>query len=186
MDAATASAFTNFTSESAPAKVTGTQTTAVKITTNAGSISCNGGAFNGESSATSTTILQTSISYSGCTFLGVFGIVINPNGCNFVYHASGTLDISCPVGAAITFSAVGCTTTIFPQTGLGTVSYENQGTGPTREVRVTQNISKVTTHTSTGCPGGGTVHSTTTTITGGTVVRTGENSKGTHIGLLTS
>ena len=183
--ASSASAFTLFTSpEATPITVTGTQTETAKFTTSAGTISCTSGNFNGSGVASSAT-QETSISYGGCTFLGVFGVTVNPNGCTYVFKAAGTADVKCPEGKSITFSAVGCTVTVGAQTGLTSITYANAGAGATREVTVSPNVNNIKYHTGTGCPGG-TVNGTTGTYTGGKASVTGENAKAEHKAVLVS
>jgi hypothetical protein len=183
MGAASASALT-FTSESAPITVTGKQTETAKFTTSAGTISCTGGTFNGTQATTSATTQTTSIAYSGCTFLGVFGVVVNTTGCNYVFKSAGTVDVECAAGKAITFSAVGCTVTVGAQTGLSKVSYSTTGTTTTREIVVSPAVTNIKYHTGTGCPGG-TVNGTTGTYENGKSTVTGE-SGAKHVGVFTS
>ncbi len=64
-------------------------------------------------------------SFSGCLLVGVSASV-SANGCSYVFHAgggtSGTLDIACPEGKAITVSAGNCAMAIPAQTGLSAVA----------------------------------------------------------------
>jgi hypothetical protein len=183
--AGSASALT-FTSESAPVNITGAQTTTSTLTTSAGSISCKKAAFSGTQAVTSSTSQKVSVAYSECTFLGVFGVALNMNGCEYVLKSSGTADIICPAGKAITFSAVGCVITIWPQTGVNVIFYSTIGSGTTREVTLEPAITGMKYHTSAGCPGG-TVNGTNATLKGGDVTITATSeATGKHVGIFTS
>jgi len=183
--AASSAQAVEFHAEEAPVTITGEQEEAHKFTSRAGTISCNKATFHGETEAVTTSTLTISPAYSGCTFLGVVGVPVNMGGCDYVFHASGIVDVA---GAEcntkpITFSAAGCTVTIKSQTGLSKVVYTNLGEGTERDVTVTPEVTGIT-YTQTGilCPNGQGTFSDGTYGPGATTVK-GENPLGEQIGV---
>jgi Na+-transporting methylmalonyl-CoA/oxaloacetate decarboxylase gamma subunit len=119
-----------------------------------GNAECNGVLPTGKLSAASSQLgLQWTYGLP-CVFAG-FGSPIMQNGCEIVLHVSnagppyvGSTDIVCPAGKGIVFtaSAAGvtkCTATIFGQTGLEGISFENLGTGSGRSIEATLNLSGI-------------------------------------------
>jgi hypothetical protein len=171
--ASSASAITQFNSESETTSFSGKQTGTAKFTTDPGSIECTGGTFRGMITKTVQTNVETSestatsgpevgkkgIEYSGCTFLGFVGVTVNNNGCQYNFHTNGTVDIingggSCST-EGITFNGGGCKVHVKPQTGLSGVTYTNGGSGTTRTITVQPNPVKEITYTAEGCITGG-------------------------------
>lgn len=188
----------SFTAEKAPVTYTGNQSEANVFTTTVGTVKCTVTTFKGTVNSTSTTTASVTPTYSGCTAFG-FPADIEVNGCEYLLHVgaatTGTVDVVCPVGKEITVVATTSATNPTPkcivhikaQSGLGTVTYSNVGTGTTREVLVSVNVSGIHyTHTPGSglgaCPTEGT--STTGTYTGSVLV-TGE-SGATHVGIFLS
>ena len=182
---ASASAFTNFNAETVPVKIKGTQTETAKFTTSAGTISCTNGTFEGEQTVTPSPTVTTSLSYSGCTFLGFIGVTVKPNECKYTFHASGTADVVCPTGKSIEFEAAGCNVKVGSQTGLTSIGYANAGTGSGRTVTVSPNVTNITYTTNSSCPGGAGTKSTGKYENGKTTVK-GTNSKGGADGVFVS
>jgi hypothetical protein len=143
-----------FHAASAPVTITGNQEEAHKFTANAGTISCNTATFHGEQAETTSPTLTISAAYSNCTFLGVVGVPVNMNGCDYVFHASGTVDVVCPTGSKITFEALSCQVSIGSQSGLSKVIYTNLGAEGSKDVTVTPEVSGITYTQSALCPGG--------------------------------
>lgn len=144
-----------FHAEEAPVFVTGEQEESSSFTSHAGTITCKKGHFEGSSETATTETLTITPSYSECTFLGVVGVAVNMNGCDYLFNANGHVSVSgtnC-AAAPISFSALGCTVTIGPQT-LTEAVYTNKGEGTTRDVTVTPNVAGITHTTSALCPGG--------------------------------
>lgn len=87
-----------------------------------GKLDCGTG-LKGEQSADSESVTLTPI-FEGCSLAGL-NATVSVNGCSYVIHAgegtSGTLDIACPSGKAITVSAGNCAMSIPAQTGLSQV-----------------------------------------------------------------
>jgi len=101
---------------------------------------------------TVTSILTTSVTYTGPCVFGGQTAVVNMNECNYRFHASGQVDIVCPEGKFITFNvpATGCDVDVPGQAGLGTVSYTNIANGDVTLSPVVKNIEY--TVTGAGCP----------------------------------
>jgi hypothetical protein len=180
-----------FHAESAPALVRGSATEGMKLTTTAGSAGCTAESYLGKMELSNQSTLAMGAEYSGCTAFG-FGATWAMNECEYVLHAGGgTVDIACPAGHEITITATSFGTTkcivhVPPQTGLGAITYDNEGTGSTRDFKVTFNVTGIRyTHTAgTGigaCTPGG---SGTTGTLQGTVTTTGSTLNGAfHIGI---
>lgn len=78
--------------------------------------------------------------YSGCK-LGAETATVTMNGCDYVFHfTTGKTDLVCPAGKVVeihryssaanhTAGTSNCTTTVFPENGLGTVTYTNTPAG---------------------------------------------------------
>lgn len=82
-----------------------------------------------------SSILEAEVTFSKCQ-AGLGTVSVNTTGCKFKYHLeegsvddfTGSLDLVCPVGAAVDIEipAIGCTMTIPPQTGLKKVHFHNE------------------------------------------------------------
>jgi len=144
-----------FHAASAPVTITGEQEEPHVFTANAGAISCNNANFHGEQEVTTSETLTITATYGNCTFLGVFGVPVKMNGCDYVFHAVGTADVVCPSGSVITFEASGCKVSIGSQSGLSEIVYTNLGEEGSKDVTVKPNVTGIT-YTQTGllCPGG--------------------------------
>jgi hypothetical protein len=178
-----------FKSASAPVTVTGSGTEATTFTTTAGTVNCKQESYTGTASSTSQATLTVTPSYSECSGFG-FSATIDMNSCDYLFHASGTVDIVCPAGNEITVTATSfgttkCVVHVPPQTGLGTITFDNEGTGETRDVKVTANVTGIHySHTAgTGFGACGTGTGTAGKLEG-TVTTTGETDPGTtHVGI---
>jgi hypothetical protein len=179
--AATSAQAVEFHAAAAPATITGEQEEAHKFTFNWGTLSCNTATFHGEQVALTAETLTISGQYSNCTFLGVTGVPFPMHGCDFVFHAGGTLDIVCPQGEAWTFEASGCKMSIGSQSGLSEVVFTNLGEEGSKDVTLTPNVSGIT-YTQTGilCPGGQGTFSNGQYGPGATTV-VGEDEIGEHV-----
>jgi hypothetical protein len=156
--AASAAQAVEFHAESAPAIIEGVQEAGhpSEFETSAGTISCSGATFTGTSATTTTPTLNINFSYTGCTFLNVLNVPVEPRGCHYVFHASGTVDVAGTNCAAepIRFSALTCVVTVPPQENLEKVTFTNQGTGSERDVTVTPEVTGIRYNTSAGCSNG--------------------------------
>jgi hypothetical protein len=130
---------------------------------------------------------HTTPTYFGCeNFLGA-ATSFSTNGCGYWYNLAkgstkGTTDIECPAGKSMEIKVGSiCTYTIGTQTGLGSVSFSNVGSGSTREIALSTNVTGLTSTRTTNdffCPAAG----STGTFTGN-LTMTGESAGGNHIGI---
>ncbi len=151
-------------SESAPVTLTGQQHAGGSSVfgTTAGSFKCTEGSYTGELSGTASIEFEmTSVAYGGCTAFGLYTGTIETNGCHYRFTVTkinegkreGRFDLSCPAETEITATATQagvpkCTIHVPPQTGLGTVTYTNIGSGTTREITLDVKLTGIKyTHT---------------------------------------
>jgi hypothetical protein len=206
--ASAAQAAPAFHVETAPATITGEQTTAQEFGTNSGVVTCSGATFHGTSTVTETTTQEVTPTYTGCKAFGFLSSTVEPNGCGYLFHlvAGGvspypaTVDVVCPSGKAITVKSVftNCVITVGAQTGLEGVTFTNTGTKTTRDLDVSLtltnevingkevNNAKITyTQTGSNCAGGeGTF--TNGSMKGGATVKADNTSTGLQQGLFIS
>jgi hypothetical protein len=98
-----------------------------------------------ENAQTMETLTVKNIIYSECNFLGAPSSIIKMNGCDYLLHSNGELDIRCPEGKQMELESTetGCQFRIGAQRGLSKVSYSTIGTAPNREVTVSTNIAGI-------------------------------------------
>jgi hypothetical protein len=176
--AASAANAATFTSPSGAATITtkpdGTGKTAHQVLDiGGGTITCNTlHAHTSIGGTSATSILTSSIAYSGnCNYVGQAS-TININGCNYRFNASGTVDIVCPGGNEITYSVPSpvCDVTIPAQTGLSSVTYHSISS---TEVTIESHLTGIAyTATGAGCPETG--HFTNGNFTTGNFIITAE------------
>jgi hypothetical protein len=137
-----------FGAEAFPVTLTGDQTTQPVFTTAAGSIRCNT-TLHGQATA-ETSEIHLGLQLEGCLIFGYAGSV-KTNLCEYVLIVAnsgppytGTLTLSCAyAGEALEFTIPGVCTQKFPAQTLGTVTYENAGSGSSRKVNVSVSGSAV-------------------------------------------
>jgi hypothetical protein len=109
------------------------------------SFTCN--ELRGEGTSVPTTTSEVTleaIKYETCKVNGTPGVVVDMNGCDYLFKAAGTVTIKCPEGKKIEVTVPGgCTFSIAAQGPLSTIGYTTIGTSPTREVTVTANVSPI-------------------------------------------
>lgn len=129
---------------------------------------------------TSETMTLESIVYSECNFAGGPS-TLKMNGCNYLFHSNGEVDIKCPEGQAMVLeiTETGCRVTIGSQNGLGKVSYKTIGTPPSREVTVSTNMTGIAGSVNANCAGLGFAQGALSgDYTTGNTILTGETSGG--------
>lgn len=94
-----------------PQTLSGSQTTVEVFTTDSGTITCKKATLSGTTSAKTSTTVTLTPSWGECTAFGFINIPIHVNGCAYVYHSTGTIDLECPLGKKIEWTAPFCTTT---------------------------------------------------------------------------
>jgi hypothetical protein len=133
------STHTWFTTQFAPAKVSGNRTSGrfgFDLGSN-GSVSCSSYTSSGELTTLSATSLVMKPTYGECLLIGQEA-TLSPGGCSYTYHPNGTVDIgggtcaSNPITAKLNGGE--CTITIGPQAGLAGLGVTEEGWGPLRTV----------------------------------------------------
>src|ERR1700755_738377 len=167
-----------------------------KFKVDGGTVECETATYTGTATSGATTI-TVSPTYGGCKFTGL-ATTIDTTGCSYVFHVpataggtTGTVDVSCTAGNEITATVLPgatprCIIHITTQSGLGTVTYKNIGSGTTAEVTVSVNISsiKYSQTAGTGVGACATADSTTNGVYEGAATVTGETDGGsTHVGI---
>ncbi|HEU5253084.1 MAG TPA: hypothetical protein VFU16_07155 [Solirubrobacterales bacterium] len=165
-----------FRAQQYPATITGTQGATQKLVLNGTTIKCNNPTGTATASAASST-LALSPSYSGCTLGGLNANFVS-NGCQLIYTSisesaplTGTLGVSCEAGAAIEIKQGTCVVSIPTQSGVGGVEFTNAGTGSTRTITATYNITALSYSGGSGCPASLKGSYSNGTLTGGTVFK---------------
>jgi hypothetical protein len=149
--AASAASAVEFHSEKTSTALSGSQVNVNKFTTDSGEITCAKATFSGTTSAVNTTEPTQTVtpSYSEChlIFIFTFNVTVDMNGCAYVLHANGEVDIECPTvegkQKVIEVTAPSCTVTVPAQTGLKGVTYTNEGKGTGRTVTVNSNVTGI-------------------------------------------
>lgn len=151
--ASAASANLEFTAETYPVTVLGTQTSSQTFKVESGTVVCKKAMFTGSASGASET-LKVTPEYTECEFellgVGIQKATVAFNGCEYKLHSGGTVDVECPSGKEITVKAVTCEVKVKSQTGLGGVAYTNI-TGPPMAVEVTSATETISYEEATGC-----------------------------------
>jgi len=154
-----------FKSEAANPSIRATQSEGAEFTAAGATITCTEGLFEGMAAGTEQPeLLVDKIKYGKCKFL-FFNTTVETHKCGYNFHAGeggvGTVDIvangnkEC-TEKGITFSAAGCTVSVFPQNGLSEVKYANNGkAGNAREVIVTPNVKNIVYDAAGLCPENG-------------------------------
>ncbi|HEY8810064.1 MAG TPA: hypothetical protein VIM28_08580 [Solirubrobacterales bacterium] len=101
--------------------------------------------------ATSTVTMAPT--YSGCA-IGTKPVTTTLNGCEFLFHGSGAVDLTCPAGQSLIIHLyasaaehklgnVLCEYTVGPQAGLKEITFTNTTTISPDDVDITFNIKKI-------------------------------------------
>ena len=152
--AASASAFTATKGATITAKDTGK----IKFTVTGQEVTCEEATFTGTAPEASFTSITVSAVYNSCK-TAITNATVTGFGageCDFVLYANGTADLACAAGKDVTVDAATCVVHIPGQTGLGTLTYTNNG----GTVNIHINVTKITgTHTDGFlCPFGSSGH----------------------------
>jgi hypothetical protein len=91
--------------------------------TNAGEIRCTTASASGSVTAMASETLKVLVNYSGCTAFGFTSVTVSP--AEYVLHANGAEDVLNMV--TFTVPLAGCSLTVGPQSGIGTIAYSNSG-----------------------------------------------------------
>jgi len=180
-----------FHSEGSSTVVTGSQEGTAVFATTGGTVECEEATVVGSTSGTTSTTISGEPTFSDCRAFGFASATINTNGCEFVAHSDGTGDLTgcnSSSGVIVTTSLFGtlkCKLTIVPQTGIGSATYTNVGSGSTREITVDSESANIS-YIEHGGTGFGACSSSIIQNSGefeGQGVVTGEDANGNHIGI---
>ena len=152
-------------------------------TYNAGTWKCTSATYSGTTASATNESITVAPTWSGCTAFGFVSVPIDVNGCTYTFNANGSTTIDCPPGSAITTTAFNCHIKVGSQTFASGITYDNAGSGSSRDVTATAKISGLKyTQESKSFPG-----CTNGTFTNGTHVGSatfvGTNTTGGQVGI---
>jgi len=164
MSAVVASAASaQFTASSYPTTVTATSALGNDdFKTEAGSVEC-AGHFEGTSAEASST-MTIKANYTGCKAFGFAEASVNMNGCDYVFHSNGEVDLECSGTNKVVITAAACEVQIGSQTGLKSVTLNNGSGDITAQANV-GGIAYTVTKDGFLCPFNGTGAKTGATYT---------------------
>lgn len=152
-----------FTAAEYPATITGLQVGPHELTTELGVMEC-GAKFHGEMAEESEDLTLTPTYGTSCQIAGL-QVHVNPNGCDYRFHAGNTLgmdevegswDIICPEGNKIDFEITGvmvnCHLAIPEQLGLGEVTYTDKTMVMPADVDIDFNVEGLAYELGPNCP----------------------------------
>ena len=177
---ASAASASNFTADAYPTGGTATSEKGNDVfSTEAGKVECAAhfevAALSGPSET--ATVTPT---YTNCKAFGFLSATVAMEGCDYVFHTSGVVDVECPEGKAIVITASTCTATVGSQTGLESVTLANSGTGISAQANV-GGIAYTVTKDGFLCPFGGTGAKTGATYKQGEAIQVSPTGEGTKI-----
>ena len=134
------------------ADLSGTHLSPVVAAAAGSTLNCKTASFVGTFGWQNQNQIVVHPSLGSCSFMFV-NTTVNTGGCDFIFHISGSVDIGGAGCAAspITYKAAGCTVTIGPQSGVGTASYTNKGSGQSRSIAVAPTLSGLAYTSSGSC-----------------------------------
>ena len=101
---------------------------------------CEKGNLSGELNEASETLSMSLSEYEGCKVIGLLDpATVKMNGCKYLFHTNGTVDIGGEGCGPITVETGTCVTQISSQSGLKSVSYKNVA----GEVDISSRVSKL-------------------------------------------
>ncbi|MFT3864759.1 MAG: hypothetical protein QM729_10845 [Solirubrobacterales bacterium] len=148
---ASAASAASFHSESSETFVLGSQSTQNVFTVNSRTVKCSTATFTGSFTGTSKSTLENiHPEYGGCEAFGLEATV-NTEGCNYTFNEpsgsstyTGTVNVVCESGKEIEINAAStCVVKVGSQSGLSSVTYTDEGSGSSRSVLVTANVSGI-------------------------------------------
>ena len=180
---ATAASAAEFHSEAAHTILDGSQPVGEDDvwTFNAGTVKCTSATYSGTQSSATTASLSVKPTYSGCTAFGFVNTPVHWE-CVLFFNGSRLVWWFC----IIEVTAFNCTVKVAPQELPNGVTYDNAGSGTSRDITATFNLSGIKyTQESKAFPG-----CTNGTFTNGTykgsATITGTNTTGSAVGIWSS
>jgi hypothetical protein len=180
---ASAAMAASFHSEATHTTLSGSQVGEDKFKVNAGTVTCGEATYSGtQSSATSETQTVTP-NYSECKAFGFVNTPIDVNGCTYTFNANnGSINIGCG-SKPIVVTAFNCYVSVGSQELSTGVTYANEGSGSSRDVKVTVSLTGIKyTQESKSFPGCSNGTFTNGTYEGAATVR-GFTTEGTQVGV---
>jgi hypothetical protein len=172
-----------FHSEVAHTSLSGSQIGTDVFTVNAGTVKCTEATYTGTQSAETAKTVKVLPKYSGCTAFSFVNTTIDVNGCEYEFSGENTDVNIVNCATPITVTAFNCWVTVGAQSGLKSVTYTNEGSGTSRDVKVKVAITgiKYTQHSKSfpGCSSG---TFTNGSYTGEATVK-GANTAGEQVGI---
>lgn len=149
--ASPALAFPEFHVETSPVTISGSQIGTDVYKFNAGTLKCGEVTASGSQTTKTSEWVRYSPSYTECTAFGFAGATVTPNGCRWELQATiaghAQPDFWGCEAMTIVAKLAGttkCTVYVYPQLGLlGGVSITNSGSGSSRRITATFNLSNV-------------------------------------------
>jgi hypothetical protein len=130
--------------------ISGTQVGEDVFTTNAGTVRCKKATYSGLQSGAEAETVEVTPSYSECTAFGFVNATIDVNSCTYKFGITSTTPepfeghiTICPNGGTITVTAFNCWVHVGQQGPLKGVTYTNEGSGKTRDIRVKVSLSGI-------------------------------------------
>jgi hypothetical protein len=166
-----AQATVQFHSDSAPTIVTGSSVESAKFVTSGGTVKCTEESYKGTIATSTTTTVEVTPTYGGCTAFGFIGATVDVNSCKYLFHLTeatapftSTIDIVCSGTDEITVTAGSCVTHVEAQKGLAHATMVNAGTTTaTKDITATSAITGIKYTETANCFGG---HNGTTQTNG--------------------
>lgn len=144
--ASTASA--EFHSEAAHTILSGSQPAEVNdvFTFNAGTVTCTSATYSGTSTTTTSSGIEVTPAYSGCTAFGFVNALVDINGCRYHFRwALPPWHLICPPGQSVTVTAFNCHVRIGSQTiEAPSITYTHGGSGTTTDLTFHGNVPGLT------------------------------------------
>jgi len=117
-----------------------------------GQIKCTKVSFAAIMTVATSTVTMTP-TYSGCA-VGTKPVTTTLNGCDYLFHGGGTVDLVCPAGQSIIVHLYAnaaehkaniplCEYTVGPQAGLKEITFTNTTTISPDDVDITFNVKKI-------------------------------------------
>ena len=160
--AASAAQAAEYHAEKGPVYYTGTSSDNVFTITHSPTnvaVKCSVTKVKGENASANATTVTVHPEYETCTLNGVKATIAT-NACNYQFNQPNASNVAtvnivgCVAGAPITVTSTGCTLKVTNQGPLSSVTFDNEGTGTTRDIKATVSITGITAEQSSGCPGG--------------------------------
>lgn len=111
-------------------------------TVNGGTWKCNEITYSGTQVGATATTIKVVPRFSECSAFGFVNIPIDSQQCTYEFSGDNSnMVIACPATEPLTVTSFNCWVTIPSQTIVGGVTYANTGSGSSRDLDITLNLS---------------------------------------------